>query len=239
MDEKIFERVEKKYLISGKQKKALLSTIRKNMEKDDYFKSGIMNIYFDTDNYDLVIKSIDNPDFKEKVRARSYDGYDKVFLEIKTKLKECGNRVGHKRRFLISHSDFKELTSGKKTAVELASRKIETNSDIQIAKEIDYILNYFDLKPKILIYYKRESYVGENSLRITFDENLTYRNDNLSFVKKASDKRFFKDEKNIIMEVKTMGGMPLWLVSLLSKNKIYPVRFSKIGKIYELIRKEK
>jgi hypothetical protein len=40
------------------------------------------------------------------------------------------------------------------------------------------------------------------------------------------------------MEVKARGAMPLWFAHLLSENKIFPVRFSKIGKIYELIKKE-
>ena len=97
MDLKTFDRVEKKYLIDEKQKKKLLAVLEKNMKKSPYFKSEIFNIYFDTDNYDLIIKSIENPDFKQKFRARSYGGYDKVFLEIKTKLKGDGTKVGYKR----------------------------------------------------------------------------------------------------------------------------------------------
>lgn len=237
MDTKVFDRVEKKYLISKKQKKEILKEVQKNMEKDGYFKSGVMNIYFDTDNFDLIVKSIDNPDFKEKLRARSYEGYDKVFLEIKTKMKQKEYRVGYKRRFLITHKDYQKLVAGKKTALELAEQMIETNNDLQIAKEVDYILNYFDLKPRILVYYDRESYVSSDGLRITFDENLSYRDTDLSFIKKSSDKKYFKDDKNIIMEVKAHGVMPLWLVKLLSNEQAYPVRFSKIGKIYELIKK--
>ncbi len=237
MDTKVFDRVEKKYLISKKQKKEILKEVQKNMEKDGYFKSGVMNIYFDTDNFDLIVKSIDNPDFKEKLRARSYEGYGKVFLEIKTKMKQKEYRVGHKRRFLITHKDYQKLVAGKKTALELAEQMIKTNNDLQIAKEVDYILNYFDLKPRILVYYDRESYVSSDGLRITFDENLSYRDTDLSFIKKSSDKKYFKDDKNIIMEVKAHGVMPLWLVKLLSKEQAYPVQFSKIGKIYELIKK--
>ena len=239
MDEKVFDRIEKKYLISGKQKKAILKSVTTHMKKDGYFKSGVMNIYFDTDNFDLIIKSIENPDFKEKLRARSYEGYDKVFLEIKTKLKQGGNRVGYKRRFLITHQDFKKLIAGERTALELAEQIVETGNDLQIAKEVDYMISYFDLKPRVLVYYSRESYVGENRLRITFDENLKYRNTDLSFIKKASDKKYFREEKNVIMEIKAHGVMPLWLVKVLSENKIFPERFSKIGKIYEKItRKE-
>ncbi|MBQ3441518.1 polyphosphate polymerase domain-containing protein [Candidatus Saccharibacteria bacterium] len=230
MDEKIFDRTEKKYLIDTRTKKKVLTAIKNEIEKDKYFESEIFNIYFDTDNFDLIIKSIDNPNFKEKLRARAYGGYDKVFLEIKTKMRGKGDAVGHKRRVLITHQDYKKLVRGEKTVAEL--------SNSQIAKEVDYLISYFKLKPQILLYYNRESYVGKNNLRITFDKKLSYRDDSLDFKRKVSDKRYFNDKKNIIMEIKVQNAMPLWLVKVLSENKIYPERFSKIGKIYEKIRKE-
>ena len=230
MDEKIFDRTEKKYLIDTRTKKKVLTAIKNEIEKDKYFESEIFNIYFDTDNFDLIIKSIDNPNFKEKLRARAYGGYDKVFLEIKTKMRGKGDAVGQKRRVLITHQDYKKLVRGEKTVAEL--------SNSQIAKEVDYLISYFKLKPQILLYYNRESYVGKNNLRITFDKKLSYRDDSLDFKRKVSDKRYFNDKKNIIMEIKVQNAMPLWLVKVLSENKIYPERFSKIGKIYEKIRKE-
>jgi hypothetical protein len=238
MDTKVFNRIEKKYLISKKQKKEILKEVQKKMKKDEYFKSGVMNIYFDTDNFDLIIKSIDNPDFKEKLRARSYEGYDKVFLEIKTKIKESEYRVGFKRRFLITHQDFDKLIAGEKTALELAGELVETNDDLQIAKEVDHMISHFALKPKVFLYYDRESYVDGNGLRITFDENLSYRDSDLNFIKKSSDKKYFKNG-TLIMEIKAHGVMPLWLAQLLSKEKAYPTRFSKIGMIYNKLRKEK
>ena len=238
MDVKVFDRIEKKYLIDDKQKKRLLKLVKQNMKKDKYFRSVIFNLYFDTDNFDLIIKSIENPDFKEKLRARSYGGYDKVFMEIKTKMVGAENRVGYKRRFLITHKDFQKLVKGEKRATELASIKIEEGTDLQIAREVDYLLGFFDLKPKILVYYDRESYVSGDGLRITFDNNLKYRDKDLTFMEKVRDKRYFDDNK-IIMEVKANGVMPLWLAKKLSEEKIFPSRFSKIGKIYEKIRKEK
>ena len=36
-----------------------------------------------------------------------------------------------------------------------------------------------------------------------------------------------------IMEIKTVGSMPLWLVRILSEMNIMPTSFSKYGKIYE------
>lgn len=239
MDGKVFNRIEKKYLITKDDKKKLLHAITENMKKDGYFKSEVLNLYFDTDNYDLIIQSIDQPIFKHKLRARSYGGYDRVFLEIKTKLRGKDMNPGFKRRVMITHQDFDELVAHKTTMVELASRSVETKNDIQIAKEIDHLIQHFDLRPRILVMYNRESYQGEDSLRITFDEKLKYRNKNLSLVKGKRDKIYFKDKNNIIMEVKANGVLPLWLVKLLSENRIYPQRFSKVGKIYEKIIKEK
>ena len=235
---KVFNRVEKKYLITTAKKKRLLKVIKNHMEKDKYFQSEVSNLYFDNDNYDLIIQSIERPEFKEKLRARSYEGYDRVFLEIKTKLKGKDDNVGYKRRVMITHKDFDELISKKTNLVDLASRSIETANDLQIAKEVDYLIGHFDLKPKILLTYNRESYKSENDLRITFDEKLKYRYKNLNLNKAKRDRIYFKDKHNIIMEIKASNGIPSWLCEIMSEENIYPQQFSKIGKVYEKLRKE-
>lgn len=245
MEEKVFDRVEKKYLITKQDKTELARLARKYMQKDSYHKSEVVNLYFDNDIFDLISNSIDWVDFKEKVRARSYEGYDRVFLELKTKIhanarseekdEEVEENVGYKRRVMITHDDFEELINHKTTLEQLASRSIETSSDLQIAKEIDYLLDRFDLKPKIFISYHRESYKDNHGLRVTFDDRLKYRTKNLSLNKAKHDKIYFKDDHNVIMEVKADGVIPLWLVSKLSERQIYPQQFSKIGKVYERI----
>lgn len=238
MEPKVFDRIEKKYLITKPEKKVLLKSIRQNMNKDSYHKSVVFNIYFDNQNFDSIINSIDWVDFKAKVRARSYQGYDRVFLEIKTKIRGKEENLGYKRRVMITRSDFKELVNKKHTLIELAQKHIENKNDLQIAKEVDYLINKLNLSPKVLVFYQRESYKNSDGLRITFDENLRYRCRNLNFNKAKNDKIYFEDDRNIIMEVKAHGVMPLWLVKLMSENKIYPQRFSKIGNIYQKINKK-
>ena len=39
------------------------------------------------------------------------------------------------------------------------------------------------------------------------------------------------------MEVKTSGGIPLWMTSLLSENGIFKTSFSKYGRAYEALAK--
>lgn len=237
-DQKTFDRIEKKCLITAEQKHHMLSAICENMKEDGYFISEVFNIYFDTDNYDLIIQSIEQPIFKEKLRARSYGEYNKVFFEIKTKL--CGkeNNVGYKRRVRVTKRDYNKLVKGKTTVLDLMPKNADSPNDYQVAKEVDYLIKHFNLKPKILVFYTRESYQGENGLRITFDENLKYRTENVNFTKQKIDQNYFNDEKNIIMEIKAHGVLPLWLVKKLSAERIFPQQFSKVGKIYQKIGKE-
>ncbi|MDO5451656.1 MAG: polyphosphate polymerase domain-containing protein [Candidatus Saccharibacteria bacterium] len=237
-DQKTFDRIEKKCLITKEQKQHMLEAVKANMHKDSYFESEVYNIYFDTDNYDLIIQSIEQPMFKEKLRARSYGGFDKVFFEIKTKL--CGkeNNVGYKRRVRITKSDYNKLVKNHEKLLNFMPKNADGPNDYHVAREVDYLIDLFDLKPKILVFYIRQSWQGEGGLRITFDEDLKYRTKDISFSKRKTDKYYFDDEKNIIMEIKAHGVLPLWLVKKLSAERIFPQQFSKVGKIYQKIGKD-
>ena len=237
-DQKTFDRVEKKCLITAEQKERMLSVIQQNMQKDNYFKSEVFNIYFDTDNYDLIIQSIEQPMFKEKLRARSYGGFDKVFFEIKTKLCGKDNNVGYKRRVRITKKDYNKMVKEKSHVLDFMKKNADGPGDFRVAKEVDYLIDVFNLAPKILVFYVRYSYQGEGGLRVTFDEDLKYRLSEVNFTKKKSDRNYFEDERNIIMEIKAHGAWPLWLAHKMSEERIFPQQFSKVGKIYQKIGKE-
>lgn len=222
MYEYTFKRVEEKYLLNKKQRDLLLERINKYLKADKYFKSIICNVYFDTNNNELIINSINKPPFKEKLRLRSYKIptiSDDVFLEIKEKYKGV---VG-KRRVKMKLEDF---------YLYLNENKYDHNN--QIMKEIDYYFKYYKLKPAIFIGYDRLSYRGldDDNLRITIDSNIRSRREGLCLESGDFGKKYFKEDY-YIMEIKTLGSMPLWLVRNLSELKIYPTSFSKYGRIYE------
>ncbi len=221
MYENVFKRVEEKYVLTKEQKEQLFEMIIPYLKKDKFYKTTICNIYFDTDHNDLIIHSLEKPPFKEKIRLRSYQIpslEDDVFLEVKTKYKGI---VG-KRRIKMKLKDFYDY------------RKNHTfDEDNQIMKEIDYFFTYYHLKPAIYIAYDRKSYQSreDKNLRITIDENLRSRNDDLRLELGDAGFRYFKGDHSI-MEIKTLGAMPLWLVRALSNLEIYPTSFSKYGSIY-------
>ncbi|MBR2810805.1 MAG: VTC domain-containing protein, partial [Solobacterium sp.] len=100
------------------------------------------------------------------------------------------------------------------------------------AEEIDYMMNYYHLEPAVLILYDRECWSSdtEKDVRITFDSNIRYRLDNVTLKETGEEKPLRKGM--VIMEVKAMDRYPLWLVRILSENKLYKSSFSKYGTIY-------
>lgn len=221
----IFERVETKYVLSKEEYELLMKKIHKHLNQDEYFKTTICNIYFDTDNYDLINKSIDKPIYKEKVRLRSYNVpslSDYVFFEIKSKFKG----TVYKRRVKIKLSDYYNYLINH-----------EYDEDNQIMKEIDYLITKFNLKPKLMLSYDRTSYYDKDNknFRITFDQNIRSRDDELNLEYGDAGKLYF-DKPMYIMELKSLGSLPIWFTKVLSNLKIYPKSFSKYGNIYKKMR---
>ena len=66
----VFKRYELKYMLTLEQKEKILEAMSLYMELDKYGRTTIRNIYFDTDSYRLIRRSIEKPTYKEKLRMR-------------------------------------------------------------------------------------------------------------------------------------------------------------------------
>lgn len=221
----IFERVEKKYMLTGKQHSLLLEAIENYMSPDDYGQHTIGNVYYDTNTYDLIRYSIEKPPYKEKLRLRSYgipNADSKVFLEIKKKYKG----VVYKRRISLTLAE----------AEVYLNEGIRPSQESQILNEIDYFISYYKPQPKLYLAYDRVAYFGkiEPDIRITFDHNIRSREYDLS-LEKGDQGVLLLDEDKYLMEIKVPKAMPIWLADTLSKLGIYPSSFSKYGNIYKQI----
>ena len=218
----IIDRCEQKYFITDNQYKELMQSIKDKIEKDLYYQETIYNLYFDNDNYDVINKSLDKPNYKEKIRLRSYEIVNDnttVFLEIKKKF----NSHTNKRRIIITYEDF----------IDYYEHRLLPKFNRQIVKELDYCFNKYNLKPKIKVRYDRLSYYLKNNknFRITFDNNIRYSFDNLNFKEFNNEELLFN--QGYIMEIKTFDSIPMWLTKVLTTLKIYPTSYSKVGKICE------
>lgn len=226
MAQQVFERKEIKYLLTQQEYDALLREIEPYLQKDHYFEETNCSIYFDNDLHYLAVHSMDKPLYKEKVRLRSYNTpklNDKVFLEIKKKF----NGVGSKRRVEMPLKDYYQYVD-----TGLSGH----TSNPQIQKELDYCIAQNHLKPVLYLAYDRRSYNDRatNQLRITFDANVRYREDDLRLEHGSHGQQYFT-QPMYVMETKTMGAYPMWLVHALSHLNIYPTSFQKYGSVYQKI----
>ena len=142
----VFKRYELKYLITKEQKEAILSDVEPYMALDKYGRTTIRNLYFDTDDYRLIRRSIEKPSYKEKLRVRCYSQAQEdntVFVELKKKY----NRVVYKRRIALPEKEAMDW---------LCSNG--NNPETQISQEIDYFLEYYkNLHPTVFLSYQREN----------------------------------------------------------------------------------
>lgn len=221
----VFQRYEMKYLVTKAQQELIKSKMCQYMDCDSYGKSTICNIYFDTPSFLLIRRSMEKPVYKEKLRLRSYgvaSGNSIVFLELKKKYKS----VVYKRR-----SDMQE-----KTAMGYMCRG-EAIAETQISREFDYFRSlYPELQPAVFLSYEREAFFEKDNhdLRVTFDENIIWRDYDLSLCKGIYGAQILQNNA-VLMEIKTGAALPLWLAAILSNNKIHKTSFSKYEKTYRAI----
>ncbi|WMJ78015.1 MULTISPECIES: polyphosphate polymerase domain-containing protein [unclassified Sedimentibacter] len=223
----VFKRTEKKYLIPEKKFNLFIKRIDSYMTVDKYGIHTICNIYYDTDTFDLIRKSIEKPSYKEKLRLRSYgipNDNDSVFLELKKKY----DHTVFKRRVELTLKEAENY-------LEHGIIPVEKN---QILKEIDYFTKMYKPDKKIFIAYDRMALFGkeDKTLRITFDMDIRSRLHDLNLG--SGDYGNPLKINGFLMEIKIPGSLPLWLANILSQLKIYPVSFSKYGTIYKDIVKE-
>lgn len=213
-----FERYEKKYFITKSQKEELLRIISDKISPDEYGITPILNIYYDTENWDIIRASIEKPEYKEKLRVRSYGApKGNVFAEIK---KKC-NGIVYKRRISGSNPDIVKMLSGKK------------KFSGQIGEEIEWFQRRYNTFPRMFIGYDRIAYFGkeDKNIRLTFDENLRWRDCDLDLSLGDYGKPLMSEDK-VLMEIKIPGACPLWLAHTLSELNIFPISFSKYGECF-------
>lgn len=219
----VFARYEMKYLLTLAQKARVLEAMAPYMAMDQYGRTTIRNLYFDTENYRLARHSIEQPAYKEKLRVRSYGPAapdSPVFVELKKKFES----VTYKRRLSLPEAQAMDWTCGVKPC------PLRT----QIADEIDYFLKYYrTVRPVVFLSYEREAYCGgDDGFRVTFDDHILCRREDLS-LKSGVWGDSLLEEGTVLMEIKTSGGIPLWMTHVLSREHIYKTSFSKYGTAYQ------
>jgi len=224
-----FNRRETKYLLTAEQADAFLRETKPLLSRDKYGEYTICNLYLDTDDFYFIERSLDRPAYKEKLRIRSYGNADrntKIFFEIKKK----SRGVVYKRRIVIPFAEAEDY-------VERNIRPPSLDGFVpnQIFEEIDYLMKKYSPEPKLYLAYDREAYfmTERPEIRITFDKNIRGRWKNITLTSDENAELLDTGIENYrVMEIKSGRAIPIEITEILSKLKIYPVSFSKYGRIY-------
>lgn len=224
-EQTVFKRYEMKYMVTKSQQRIIKNAMEEHMIPDIHGRSTICSLYFDTPQYILARRSMEHPDYKEKLRLRSY-GVAKedstVFVEIKKKY----DGVVYKRRVGMSFSEA--------TSYLYQHQKV---MDTQISREIDYCLKRYEgIAPAVMLSYDREAYYAkdDHEFRMTFDDHILWRDYDLTLDAGIYGENIIP-EGMALLEVKTAGAIPLWLVKVFSENRIYKTSFSKYATAYQTI----
>ena len=194
----IFKRFELKYLITKQQRDEIVWAMEPYMTADRFFHSSIRNIYYDTPSFLLIRQSLDKPVYKEKLRLRSYGraaAGDLVFLELKKKYQE----LVYKRRLELPQDQAENAVLGRAAL-----------PDCQIGAEISAALGFYqELMPRVFLSYERDAYHAfDSEFRLTFDDQLRYRTQELTLDSDPWGKNLLDPDK-VLMEMK-MLNFHLW-----------------------------
>ncbi len=229
-----FRRYETKYLLTEAQCEAFLAAASELLVPDKYGDYTICNLYLDTEDFYFIEHSLDKPEYKEKLRLRSYgnvEAEDKVFLEIKKK----SRGIVYKRRITLPlHEAMDYLLRG------IPPETLHDWSARQIFSEIDYLMQKYKPLPRVYLAYDRLAFTmrGYPEIRLTLDGNIRSRFDDLTLSHDEGISLLDTGTPNYrLMEIKSDGAIPIPLTKILSQLKIYPVSFSKYGRIYTNYRK--
>ena len=216
------KRYELKYLLNAEQTAYLRARLEGHMQVDQFGLTSIASLYYDTPDYRLIRASLEKPEFKEKIRLRSYGlatDESPVYLELKRK----AYGIVYTRRV--------------QSTIPLVEKFFaEDSEDIaggQINKELKTFRDYYrPLVPACLIIYDRTAYFEPGGdLRLTIDSKPRYRTEALD-LETSMDGTSLLGEGWTILEIKVQDAMPLWLAEILSNGRIYKGSFSKYGEAY-------
>ena len=225
----VMKRYEMKYIVDQDQAAYFLKALEGHMQADRFGKTSIASLYYDTPDRRLINASIEKPDFKEKIRLRSYGlaaDDSPVFLELKRKAFD----IVYKRRIQSVIPEVDRFFKGEDGIF----------GEGQISRELQYFKNlYRDLQPACLIIYDRTAYFEpDGDLRLTIDNSPRYRTDAMELTR-SMDGQLLLPKGQSILEVKVQDAMPLWLSKILDDAHIRKSSFSKYGEAYqrEMIKK--
>lgn len=192
-----------------------LTKLDKNALKDGKYK--IRSLYFDNYMDRALMEKFSGVSRREKFRIRFYgDNHSFIRLEKKSKF----NRLCYKEYEMLSKEEGEKILVGDYGFLK--------NEKKPLFIELYTKINYQNLRPKVIVDYKREAYICHlGNVRITIDSDIRMSNNVYGFFNK--ELVTIPSAKGIILEVKYDGFLPEFIRQIIRMDNRQETEFSKYG----------
>ncbi|MDP4996217.1 MAG: polyphosphate polymerase domain-containing protein [Akkermansiaceae bacterium] len=227
-------RREFKFVLKPGLLEALRESVGENLEADRGATDGypVISEYFDSVDRNSYWQKVFGVPNRRRVRGRVYGREDgsiapSTFIEVKHKLD--GSTV--KRRLTLDQEQLREFSTG------TLPEENEIPGEGRVLREVHDLVTEGETSPAVQIRYLRFAYDSgpEGMIRITFDTEVScrFRLEPL----KPGDTDFelpLLEPGGSIMEVKTIGPVPMWFRKIIGQYGLVPRGFSKYSTAIEL-----
>ncbi len=236
MAKEVFNRHELKFLINQQTyydiNKALKPYLTMDLHGDGNGYYTVSNIYYDTKDNLFHYEKMKGQDFRQKLRLRTYNQADlnsDAFIEIKKKHSGLVN----KRRTILPLSKAYEFIGDN---VENIDTNENSTANLQILKEIKFLVDFYELEPKVVLCYDRQAFqsIEDPDLRVTFDKNLRKRTEDFCLAS-GSYGEIYLPQDIYVLEIKVSERIPLWLAKILSEFRCSMQSFSKYSTCHNTV----
>lgn len=234
----VFKRKEIKFIMDEQRYWHIRKFLETYMNLDEYNQGDqfytIANIYYDTNDHEIIRNSVSKPRYKEKLRLRAYGVPEldsKVYLENKKKYKG----IVYKRRVTLKLEQAKKFIE----TAEIPVLKKQTYVNNQVLKEMKHSIEFYKPIPMVYLAYDRIAYFGKDpseggpgrELRISFDFGVRTRREDV-LLEAGDHGEPLLEPGWYIMEVKAGGILPRWLMDYFAEHNMTRGSFSKYGNEY-------
>lgn len=225
----LFHRVEHKYFVNRTTATALERDIRSFMKPDSYTEASggylVRSIYFDTHNYMAYHDKISGLPIRHKLRMRVYGDQPQNSPFIRLEIKSRYINVIHKIIVDVPRQHHRDILFALQNYRLPAQSFLNTRD---VSKEFFRIQRLYNMKPQILVQYRRRAYEKNefNRVRLNFDYELVASR-HLDLLSPLQGARSLLKYGNAIFEIKVDGIMPFWLHQLIAKYDLQNEAISK------------
>ena len=230
-------RREFKFLLSFDKGEVFRNFISENIPVDRGAEGGypVISEYFDTTDRHSYWQKIWGCKNRRRVRTRVYGHADGLippaaFIEIKHKSDE----VGLKRRAGLPIESLSELSLGNIPADLL--KPCRSRADRHIVEELRDLIISNGARPVVQVRYDRRAYDSgkDGTIRVTFDSGLRCRFDLKPLIPDDQDFPLPVMDRDVtVVEVKTIGPVPIWLRGATGKFQLKLFSMSKYCRALE------